>query len=65
MSEELLSPKELSKMLNVSLCTILRMIHAGRLPAVEVSTSSKRRLFRVYREDMEAWLRKHRSLTGT
>ncbi|MFN8482969.1 MAG: helix-turn-helix domain-containing protein [Anaerolineae bacterium] len=56
-SQEYLTPKEVAQLLKVHEETIRRYLRSGELPAVKL-----RGVYRVKREDLDEFLKKHRTL---
>jgi excisionase family DNA binding protein len=56
----LMTTTEAAQELRVSRDTIVRLIHAGQLPYVNVATGTRRARIRLLASDVEAWARQHR-----
>jgi len=57
MASDLLKPVDVAKRLNLSCCTVLRMIEGGELPAVRLRQGKRKGTYRVYEQALEKWLR--------
>ncbi len=57
MVSDLLKPNDVSKRLNLSRSTVLRMIEGGELPAVCVREGKRKKTYRIYEAVLERWLR--------
>lgn len=58
--EQMLSVKQVSELLNISKPTVVRLIKAGRLKAINVGTA-KMKLYRVFRKSLEDFYGSNRS----
>ncbi|MFN8474897.1 MAG: helix-turn-helix domain-containing protein [Anaerolineae bacterium] len=56
-STEYLTPKEIAQLLKLHEETIRRYLRSGELPAIKLGG-----VYRVKREDLEEFLKKHRTL---
>lgn len=65
MIARLLSTSEAAAVLGVSRDTVVRLVHAGSLPVVDVSaTGNKRRRIRVDEADLADWIARHKTIAA-
>ena len=55
--EQLLTPKQVAKKLNVSVFTVYRWIKAGKLKAIKLTP----RVFRIHKKDLNQFLKRHKA----
>lgn len=60
---ELLSTSEAAAVLHVSRDTVVRLVHAGSLRYVDLSTGNRPRI-RIRRDDLAAWIEQHTKTEG-
>jgi len=59
MATDLMTVHETAKYLRVSILTVRRLIWAGKLPYVDISTGSKRKSYRIRRKELREYLDKN------
>jgi len=65
MTSNLLKPDAVAKRLNLSCCTVLRMIENGELPAICLRQGKRKRTYRIYEAALEMWLKRRTVVPAT
>lgn len=54
--ESLLDPRQVSKRLNVSRSTAMRLIVSGTIPAILLRSGKRKHIWRVSRQSLDRWI---------